>query len=810
MAYDEQDHVDGWQTYSNWIDNIRNNSDVIFKYDEDPQFKKKLMSCESNLARFELIWDDVHLKNELEKVYRDDSESCQKLLLARIGKSTEESNRLRQLGNKLYKSEDCEAALHYYTEAVKFAPYPSQDNHDESLALALANRSATLYALRRYRLCLFDIDLAVKYGYPEANLWKLLVRKVKCLHILSVWTNDVEHIKDDLRNMLSKKDTKEFIKTEISTMFEFIETNPPKDMKQDELDVVDETTMKISNSSKTLTQAADCIEMSYEGPKGRYLITNKDVSFGRLLVAEDPFVCNLSPAKRELYCYNCFARLNSCGIGCKECVQVLYCSEDCLNNKAQTHAYECNKFLDFQNKVGVAYLVTHIMFRIDFDVNTIQIQTKKTVDTKTLNDVLKIPSNDWPDLVYKNDYAAVLSLLDHAQDYDYDELMSYCLTAVYMMIAFLDKFHITKDKLGDENNVKITGSIVLKHLMQLQTNLISILDQNLHTLTSVGHTLSELAEHPIGVGIYPTICLLNHSCSPNIISIFHRNKFICRAASGLDCGTELNYCYGPSVNRMSKKDRQTRLKDQYFFTCCCDSCVNHKENESRALLCSSCDGPVIYNNDFTHICLQCKKENHLNVQEYLAKVKSKSDTLAIISTQNLEPETKIEKLKTIEKDLTKILYWRHPLFAKIKSYLVDTAQELEDKSETLKYCHEELNLCSKTYGNDSYESIMARLKVINLTWEDLYYTSEESQTSEAKQEALDQLKTLLSTITETRGKLRELLASTNIIGAESSFEEELKFLSEVQTSINEYLKSQQTSDSTSETNTSKTEDSKAK
>ena len=46
--------------------------------------------------------------------------------------------------------------------------------------MALGNRSATLYQLKHYRDCLADIEIALKYGYPEHLQYKLYDRKGRC------------------------------------------------------------------------------------------------------------------------------------------------------------------------------------------------------------------------------------------------------------------------------------------------------------------------------------------------------------------------------------------------------------------------------------------------------------------------------------------------------------------------------------------------------------------------------------------------------------------------------------------------------
>lgn len=784
MAHDEQVHTDGWILYSNWIDDLRDDSDLITECDDDGAFKQGLLACQSNLERFKFIWNNDRLREEVRKCYERELAENKEARQTRIGKDIQESKRMRELGNKSFKDGEYTQALNFYTLAIKHAPYPSQEQSDDALALALANRSAALYSMSRYRSCLLDIDLAIKYGYPEANLFKLFIRKVKCLHILSVWSNDVEEIKSKLRKMEKDPRTKDFIRTEITNMFEFLESSHPEMMDTDDQDAEDELAIKMYNINKFLPQATDCVEMSYHNDKGRYLLANKDISFGRLLMAEEPFVCNLGLSKRNEYCYNCFRRLNSCGLGCKNCTQVLYCSLDCLNANSGIHSYECDGFLDFQEMLGVSYLVAHIMFKINFEFKSIPIHGKKSVEEKSFEEVLQIPSSNWPDLIYKNDYASILSLQDHATDYDYDSMMGYSLTAVYMMEAFIDNFPSIIPT--EEEQRLLIGSIVLRHLLQIQTNVISILDQDLQSLALIGHSLKEVEEKPIGVGLYPTISLLNHSCRPNILCLFYKNRFVARASSSIDCGTEINYCYGPSVNRMSKLDRQTRLQEQYFFVCACDCCANDKENECRALVCPKCDGPVIYNRDLTHRCLNCQANDIIQVRDALRRIGELKLELEELSRIKCNDP---QKLKDIETDLSKLAYWRNPLFVQIKSQLINCAESNDDHDLALSYCKEELELSDKTYGENSLESIMTTLKYINLDWRRLdKFIEDNSQSQSGKDSSLKQLTKLMSVVQSTRGKLKDLLNSTSVIGAESSFDQELKFLAETYANINNSMR----------------------
>ncbi|KAJ9594027.1 hypothetical protein L9F63_014543 [Diploptera punctata] len=98
-------------------------------------------------------------------------------------KSLEKSVELRDSGNKVFVKK-YEEALLLYTKSIAAAPFPTTENANDALAIAFANRSAVLFRLGKYNLCLQDISQALKYNYPNKLQYKLFERQGKCLHYL--------------------------------------------------------------------------------------------------------------------------------------------------------------------------------------------------------------------------------------------------------------------------------------------------------------------------------------------------------------------------------------------------------------------------------------------------------------------------------------------------------------------------------------------------------------------------------------------------------------------------------------------------
>lgn len=70
------------------------------------------------------------------------------------GKSLEKTKQLRELGNKEFQVKNYSASIHLYTKSLQYAPMGSED-----LALAVANRSASLFYLEKFEVRIIIIAL---------------------------------------------------------------------------------------------------------------------------------------------------------------------------------------------------------------------------------------------------------------------------------------------------------------------------------------------------------------------------------------------------------------------------------------------------------------------------------------------------------------------------------------------------------------------------------------------------------------------------------------------------------------------------
>lgn len=91
-------------------------------------------------------------------------------------KSNKKACKIRADANVEFQKKNYASALCEYNKSVMTAKIDSKD-----YALALANRSATLYYLEEYDACIYDIHRALANKYPIELAYKLYEREMKCL-----------------------------------------------------------------------------------------------------------------------------------------------------------------------------------------------------------------------------------------------------------------------------------------------------------------------------------------------------------------------------------------------------------------------------------------------------------------------------------------------------------------------------------------------------------------------------------------------------------------------------------------------------
>ena len=74
--------------------------------------------------------------------------------------------------------------------------------------------------------------------------------------------------------------------------------------------------------------------------------------------------------------------------------------------------------------------------------------------------------------------------------------------------------------------------------------------------------------HALGTAVDVPMSLMNHSCEPNVVTVFEGSELRVRSLRKVEAGEELMQCYTDVTCDVLM--RRKRLKEQFFFECTCE------------------------------------------------------------------------------------------------------------------------------------------------------------------------------------------------------------------------------------------------
>ncbi|KAL6032500.1 hypothetical protein STEG23_013380, partial [Scotinomys teguina] len=128
----------------------------------------------------------------------------------------------------------------------------------------------------------------------------------------------------------------------------------------------------------------------------------------------------------------------------------------------------------------------------------------------------------------------------------------------------------------DECDAEWTQHSVIIIIIKINITLIIILCVICNSFTICNAEMQE-----VGVGLYPSMSLLNHSCDPNCSIVFNGPHLLLRAVREIEAGEELTICYLDML--MTSEERRKQLRDQYCFECDCIRC----QTQDKAIISSN-------------------------------------------------------------------------------------------------------------------------------------------------------------------------------------------------------------------------------
>uniref|UniRef100_A0A1A7WL94 Protein-lysine N-methyltransferase SMYD4 n=1 Tax=Iconisemion striatum TaxID=60296 RepID=A0A1A7WL94_9TELE len=619
-----------------------------------------------------------------------------------VKKDPEEAAKSRERGNSSFKAKHYKAAALHYSQGICFAPQCS-----EQLSLCYANRSAALYHLQSYQECLGDINRALKSGYPTHLLHKLQDRRGLCLNHLAGRENKSRDAWDE-------------------------------------------------SASGGGLRFGTCpkVSVGHSVEKGRHLVAGQCVAAGEVILIDRPYSCVLIPGKRggeaafgteQRRCHWCLAE-TLCPVPCEGCSYSRYCSAACQRAAwEEHHRWECPLGADL-TAMGV---MAHLALRVTLKAGLENIQEARRPIRDEQKDLS--PSSD--------SYRSVFYLLTHLNHHSTALRFLCAVTIATLFLKFSrgvslpDSWRIrepsssdgpNKEEGGAEGSSELweVGSAALRHMLQLRCNA-----QAITSLLDTGAENSQVQstqEVRVATAIFPTLSLLNHSCSPNTSLVFStgttadlcgsdESADICeglpevrrearsvtvtvRAARVIKPQQEVLHCYGPHSSRMVTQVRQRLLQEQYYFLCQCEACSLQKgleeggasrvRNES-GLLCYKCKGALKKNcdnrGDFTCSLPTCgHRMSSAEVSNKLQEVRDALENAAELMEKEM-PEKALRLLKRTKSGSGVTLGETHPLQGELADATARAYASMGDWKKAATHLEQSVAATGSQFGADSIE-----------------------------------------------------------------------------------------------------------
>ena len=488
-------------------------------------------------------------------------------------KSTETSLKLRSEGNELFKNKEFEKALDFYNESVLTAPCTERNGLDNTvLALAFGNRSSALFRLRKYELCLYDIQLAIENGYPDNLSYKLYQRKGKCLAELDM-NEEAKCTFTKAKEMLEYSNLADDKRNELIDKLDVFENGnaeaTPVLLSNGDYELCDAThsTCAIAMSCTTNEPFESLIAedkpyiIGTSPERGRHTLATRDIRAGEVIMVDRPYASILLPDKYATHCHHCFNRTEA-PLPCVQCTIVRFCSKTCRDNAWSTyHGIEC-KCLGYLliSEIGKFGLLA---FR------TITISSLKdyvsTVRNMKMNNGENKPT--FVEDIIVDGYNSIYLLETHTADRHGGDLFWRGVLSAFLTkcLAYCGYFCSNDNGQHMTENMALIGGLILRHLQSLPCNSRAITKNDESVLDN-----AQFEE--IGEAIYGCVSLFNHSCDPSVVCYFKNDTCVVKTIRPVLKGEEVNVCYINNCTGLDRKARNTILQTQYFFKCSCNSC----------------------------------------------------------------------------------------------------------------------------------------------------------------------------------------------------------------------------------------------
>ncbi|XP_061566922.1 histone-lysine N-methyltransferase SMYD3 [Cololabis saira] len=265
--------------------------------------------------------------------------------------------------------------------------------------------------------------------------------------------------------------------------------------------------------------------------KGNGLRATARIRRGELVTSAEPLACCVSRKHARSVCHHCFTRQETL-LRCSQCKMARYCNSTCQKQAWSGHKRECKCLCSLRPRLPTdsVCLAARLIFAL-----------------------LSPSRNSSEELYTFDEHESHLNSMSEEKKQGLSQL------------ALMLELYI-KQEVPDLTQ-EITPALPLSC-----REAISVIAK----VTCNCFTISDRELQEIGVGLYPSLSLLNHDCRPNCVMMFEGTKLQLRAVRDINPEEELTISYVESLSLTG--ERQGQLEDQYHFTCRCQRCDSQEKD----------------------------------------------------------------------------------------------------------------------------------------------------------------------------------------------------------------------------------------
>ncbi|NXE87311.1 SMYD4 protein, partial [Menura novaehollandiae] len=547
---------------------------------------------------------------------------------ARTDKEPAAASWYREQGNREFGQRQYREAMRLYSKAASHELPGSPE-----MSVCFANRSAALFHLGHFEVCLEDIARAESHGYPARLLPKVLLRKAECLLCLGRLQDaqdalGVVESKIAMDGLMTSPAHKTLLKKLSQLKVKLHEKERcPEPAQEARGDIQGKSEIWEENDS--ISGASSSLSLNFDPERGRHLVASQDVVPGQSLLKEEAFVSVLCPEESlplqdgetawdtratnaDLYCHRCLRQLLA-SVPCQGCSYAKYCSQDCANMAwEQYHRTECSLGALLLTLGVFCHVALRTVLLAGFAEVGRLVESSHSGDKdlqnpearcKCLSEAPGAGTRAIPGCnnsgQYQSSYQALFHLLPHTEQHS-PEHKFLCTLSVVAMCKQLQAAGLeaavlnqespqqcskpkTSEKASDELSpeLRTVAEAMLRHVLQLQCNA-----QAITVMQELGPGDGAVVNKKpvrLATAFFPVLSLLNHSCCPNTSVSFSGTAATVRASQPIPSGQEVFHCYGPHQCRMRVAERQ-QLLSQYFFECRCRACLEELQSGVKSVV----------------------------------------------------------------------------------------------------------------------------------------------------------------------------------------------------------------------------------